>query len=56
MSAPTEHILLVDDEERVLSALRRRLRTEFQIHTASSGAQALTTLENETAIDRKSVV
>ncbi|MEO0429504.1 MAG: hybrid sensor histidine kinase/response regulator [Pseudomonadota bacterium] len=50
MSAPTEHILLVDDEERVLSALRRRLRTEFQIHTASSGAQALTALDNEPAI------
>lgn len=39
-------VLLVDDEEHILSALRRSLRREgYQIVTAGSGAEALRILE-----------
>jgi len=34
-------ILLVDDEEEILFSLRGLLRTEFELHTAGSGAEAL---------------
>ena len=34
-------ILFVDDEERILTALRSVFRTNYQVLTASSGAQAL---------------
>jgi len=36
-----EKILLVDDESSILDAWRRNLSREFQIETATSGAQAL---------------
>lgn len=40
--APAKHpILLVDDEEEILFSLRGLLRTEFELHTAESGAEAL---------------
>jgi len=38
-------ILMVDDEERVLEAMRRNLRTHFDITTTTSGAEALDILE-----------
>lgn len=39
-------VLLVDDEQLVLSSLRRLLaRAGFDVRTASSGAEALATLE-----------
>lgn len=34
-------ILLVDDEEEILFSLRGLLRTEFELHTATNGAEAL---------------
>jgi DNA-binding NtrC family response regulator len=34
-------ILVVDDEEEILFSLRGLLRQEFELHTASSGAEAL---------------
>lgn len=38
----TKHpILLVDDEAEILFSLRGLLRTEFELHTAESGAEAL---------------
>src|SRR5262245_50940584 len=38
----TKHpILLVDDEAEILHSLRGLLRTEFELHTAESGAEAL---------------
>ncbi|MGO9274236.1 MAG: response regulator [Terriglobia bacterium] len=40
-------ILLVDDEVRVLEALRRNLRTHFDITTATSGAEAIDILEHK---------
>jgi response regulator RpfG family c-di-GMP phosphodiesterase len=40
--APAKHpILLVDDEAEILFSLRGLLRTEFEVHTAESGAEAL---------------
>src|SRR4051794_20735889 len=38
-------VLLVDDEVAVLDGLRRRLRTQFEIVTASSAAEATGVLE-----------
>jgi len=40
-------ILMVDDEERVLEAMRRNLRTHFDITTATSGDQAIDVLEHK---------
>ncbi len=40
-----ERILIVDDEENVLSAIRRNLRNEFAIYVASSGQDGLNILE-----------
>src|SRR5436190_4947493 len=34
-------ILVVDDEEEILFSLRGLLRQDFELHTASSGAEAL---------------
>ena len=34
-------ILLVDDESEILFSLRGLLRQEFELHTAASGAEAL---------------
>ena len=45
MTARAPVLLLVDDEERILSALRRTLRREgWELITAESGAEALETL------------
>jgi DNA-binding NtrC family response regulator len=38
-------ILVVDDEEEILHSLRALLRMAFQVHTASSGAEALQILK-----------
>ena len=45
-----KRILLVDDEARLLSALRRRLSDDFDIKTATSGAEALQIIEGDDAI------
>lgn len=44
MSRPPEKILIVDDEKRLLSGLRRNLGSRFHILTAESGAEALEVL------------
>lgn len=45
---PNRHLLLVDDEESILQALRRMLRRDgYVIHLASSGEQGLAILEKE---------
>jgi response regulator RpfG family c-di-GMP phosphodiesterase len=41
---PAPRILLVDDEQSILDALRRQLRREFSIETANGGAEGLTVL------------
>ena len=43
----TRRVLLVDDEPKVLSALRRQLRSRFDIVTAVGGAEGLETLQSE---------
>ena len=43
----TEKILLVDDEPKVLSALRRGLGHRFDLRCATSGVEALALLETE---------
>jgi response regulator RpfG family c-di-GMP phosphodiesterase len=40
-------ILLVDDESAILDGLRRQLRRNFTVHTATGGAEALQILEAE---------
>lgn len=50
MSAPLSKVLLVDDEPKLLAALRRRLSTWFAIETAESGAAALEALARDPAI------
>ena len=40
-----DSVLLVDDEENVLSGYRRSLRGKFQIDTARSGAEALALID-----------
>jgi response regulator RpfG family c-di-GMP phosphodiesterase len=40
-------ILLVDDESEILFSLRGLLRTEFDVHTAESGAEALEILNRQ---------
>ena len=45
---PAKHpILLVDDESEILFSLRGLLRTEFDVHTAESGAEALEVLSRQ---------
>lgn len=39
-------VLLVDDEQRILDALRRTLRNRFTIETAASGAEGLQILQD----------
>jgi DNA-binding NtrC family response regulator len=46
MQRPDESVLLVDDEPRVLAALRRCLSDRFSILTAESSAHAIEILEN----------
>jgi DNA-binding NtrC family response regulator len=41
------HILVVDDEENIRSALRRILRRDYQLSFAESGAQALELLKTQ---------
>lgn len=50
MSAPLNKVLLVDDEPKLLSALRRRLSTWFEVETAESGSGALVKLAADPAI------
>lgn len=49
MSDPNHraHILIVDDEESIRSALRRVLRRSYQLSFAASGAEALQLLRRE---------
>ncbi|MEP3888874.1 MAG: hybrid sensor histidine kinase/response regulator [Hellea sp.] len=47
MTAPRNQIMLVDDEPRLLSALRRRLSSEYDIVTFENGNSALDYLKNE---------
>ncbi|GGD05842.1 response regulator [Aquisalinus flavus] len=50
MTLSAEKILLVDDEPRLLTALKRRLSTEFVVETALNGNEALAILENDDQI------
>ena len=45
---PSPVVLVVDDEPRSQEALRRALDEEFEVRTASGGAEALAILERET--------
>lgn len=48
LQRPPRHLLLVDDEEGILLALRRMLRRDgYEIHLASSGEEGLAILERE---------
>lgn len=40
-------LLIVDDEEEILRSLRGLLRMEFEVHTATSGREALEILEQQ---------
>lgn len=50
MSLPPRKVLLVDDEMRLLSALRRRLGDSYTIETANCGQSALDLIEKDEAI------
>ena len=50
MSSQPNTILLVDDEEKLLSALRRCLSEDFNILTATSGSQALELIDHDTDV------
>jgi response regulator RpfG family c-di-GMP phosphodiesterase len=41
------HVLLVDDEPRILRSLRMLLKPHFTVYTADSGIEALSVLEHE---------
>jgi DNA-binding NtrC family response regulator len=47
MADKTAHLLIVDDEENIRSALRRVLRREYKLSFAESGPQALELLKTE---------
>lgn len=47
MTSSTHSVLVVDDEPEVLYSLRSLLRREFDLHTASSGWEALQILQRE---------
>jgi hypothetical protein len=49
MQRPDESVLLVDDEPRVLAALRMRLSDRFSILTAESSAHAIENHEDTRA-------
>ncbi|MEM9170778.1 MAG: response regulator, partial [Pseudomonadota bacterium] len=49
MTSP-DRILLVDDEPRLLSALRRRLGMTFNIVTANSGPEGIALLKADPSI------
>ena len=46
-AAPKTRVLFVDDEERILNALRMLFRDEYDVVTASSGAAAVELLQKE---------
>ncbi len=46
-SKPLPAVLVVDDEVRSVEAIRRTLEDDFEVHTATSGAEALSILENQ---------
>ncbi len=50
MSEPRKTVLLVDDEPRVLSGLRRRLMTDFDLITAERGREALEIVKHDPSI------
>ena len=50
MSKPTEKVLLVDDEPRLLSGLRRNLSADFSIVVAESGDAALACIAEDDGI------
>ncbi|MEM0928439.1 MAG: hybrid sensor histidine kinase/response regulator [Pseudomonadota bacterium] len=50
MSKPSEKILLVDDEPRLLSGLRRNLSADFSVVVAESGDAALDAIANDDSI------
>lgn len=50
MSAPRNKVLLVDDEPKLLAALRRRLSSWFEVTTAPSGREALRLIEDDESI------
>ena len=41
MKDETLRLLFVDDEERIVSLLRTIFRQNYEVHTATSGAEAL---------------
>lgn len=43
----TDKVLFVDDEENILHSIKRDLRKRFEIHTATSGAEALEIMKKE---------
>ena len=47
MADKAAHLLIVDDEENIRSALRRVLRREYTLSFAASGPEALTLLKTE---------
>lgn len=53
LQAPVQkkRILIVDDEERILSSLKRLLRTQFDVTTAESGKIGLDILFSDTNFD-----
>lgn len=46
-NAPQAAVLVVDDEQRSVEAIRRTLEDDFEVFTATSGAEALSILENQ---------
>lgn len=50
MTSPHKKVLLVDDEPKLISALRRRLALEFDIVTASGGPEALEIIDKDPEI------
>ena len=47
MTTISEKVLIVDDEEKILNALRRELRRDFDISTALSGQDGLAALRRD---------
>ena len=47
MGEKSAHLLIVDDEESIRSALRRVLRRDYKLSFAASGAEALALLKTE---------
>ena len=49
-----DKILLVDDEAKVLAAIKRQLRKKFSIETAQSGEEALRIIDEKGPFARSS--